>query len=167
MRFVGGAQILAAVSHHAHFELEPIWIGQRFLNRNTFPFAWNSVSVASLLEEVGVKQWSFDLVGEVVVARVAHDTTWKNVLSVAKRFRNNVFDGCEGSRCGLAEYALVWWIHHESSEVWRYWSSATKDTNPGAMFALAHNADGHGIVPDGFQLKIEGGAQFPCTVLFK
>ena len=28
-----------------------------------------------------------------------------------------------------------------------------------------HNADGHGIVPDGFHLKIVGGAQFPCTVL--
>ena len=25
------------------------------------------------------------------------------------------------------------------------------------------NADGHGIVPDGFELKIAGDAQFPCT----
>ena len=29
----------------------------------------------------------------------------------------------------------------------------------------AANADGHGIVPDGFVLKISVGAQFPCTVL--
>jgi len=27
------------------------------------------------------------------------------------------------------------------------------------------NADGHGIVRDGFDLKIAGDAQFPCTVL--
>ena len=30
---------------------------------------------------------------------------------------------------------------------------------------LVHNADGHGIVPDGFDLKIACDAQFPCTVL--
>jgi hypothetical protein len=28
-----------------------------------------------------------------------------------------------------------------------------------------HNADGHGIVPDGLHLKIRGGAQFPWTGL--
>ena len=30
---------------------------------------------------------------------------------------------------------------------------------------LAVNADSHGIVPDDFDLKIAGDAQFPCTVL--
>ena len=32
-------------------------------------------------------------------------------------------------------------------------------------WALSANTDGHGIVPDGFDLKIAGDAQFPCTVL--
>lgn len=32
-------------------------------------------------------------------------------------------------------------------------------------YLLRANADGHGIVPDGFDLKIAGSAQFPCTVL--
>lgn len=30
---------------------------------------------------------------------------------------------------------------------------------------VSHNADSHGIVPDGFEMKIAGYAQFPCTVL--
>jgi hypothetical protein len=31
--------------------------------------------------------------------------------------------------------------------------------------AVSFNADGHGIVPDGFDLKIAVDTQFPCTVL--
>jgi hypothetical protein len=40
-----------------------------------------------------------------------------------------------------------------------------EETRDGGAAQILANADGHGIVPDGFDLKIAGGAQFPCTVL--